>query len=206
MTKKTWILPLVALACISTMASGQAAPAGYGGEGYHPIDVGISYMATHPLIKGNSGRTAWIKNGGKADVAVGLGIRGLSAAAQVTGGNSSSLISSGLPLGVHVTLGLITMMAGPRYSYDVGRTGFYGEGLFGMGHVFGNNVYNGALNKVPSMNSFAYHLGGGVNIYLSRRLMLRLPEVGVMRTNLGSSSGGTNIFQVGTGILFRLNR
>jgi outer membrane immunogenic protein len=102
--------------------------------------------------------------------------------------------ASGIQPGVD--LSQISLVAGPRYTWQLTKAGshkvsFYGQALVGYVHAF-NSVFPGSAGVVSSANSFALQTGGGFNLKLNRTIGLRLLEADYVMTKLPNS---TNSYQ-----------
>jgi hypothetical protein len=91
----------------------------------------------------------------------------------------------------------ITYMAGPRYTYKgwINHAGsanprfiqVFGETLFGGARGF-DGVYPSGSGTTSSASSSAIQIGGGLNLFLSRNLGMRLLEVDYVRTALPNNA------------------
>jgi hypothetical protein len=158
-----------------------------------PIDVGVAYIAQRSL-RANTMQGFWLE-GGSAELGVNLW-HGFGAAANLTGGHTSSIGSSGVPLT------LVTITFGPRYRWHAAkRVSIYGDGLFGVANG------SGSLFPVPSgatstAKSFAWQISGGVDYRLSNRFAVRAVDVGYLRTALPNATDNVqNLFRVGAGVV-----
>lgn len=102
-------------------------------------------------------------------------------------------------------LTLLTYAGGPRITFGGRRFVPYGQVLFGGAHA-GNSYFPSAaptLSKTSS-SSWALLAGGGLDINLTRRFAVRVPEVQYLRTSF--ANGGSdfqNQIVVGAGLVFK---
>jgi hypothetical protein len=147
----------------------------------------------------------WFKGGG-ADAALTFW-KGIGIAASLTGDHSSNITSG-------VDANKITYLFGPRYTATVWRNNTdaanqrhlqaFGQGLFGRAHGF-NGVYPVTGVATASANSFALQVGGGLNLYLSRRFGLRLLEADYVRTLLpNAAADAQNDLRLSFGVTLHL--
>lgn len=164
-------------------------------------DLGITYDAEHgELAPGDCG-CFWLQGGG-ADVAVTFW-KGFGIAAGLTGQAASNNIAPG------VDLNKISFLGGPRYTYTAwGSAGekprfqIYGQGLLGEAHAFGG-VFPTPSGVVSSANSFAIQAGGGVNIFLTRHLGVRVVEASYVRNELPNNANSVqNDLLLGAGLVY----
>jgi hypothetical protein len=155
------------------------------------VDLGLTYAAERAYIAPGTCDCFWF-NGGGADVAVTFW-KGFGIAAALTGDHASNVTPG-------VDINKISYMAGPRYTYrplalkthgeSKLRTQFFGQALFGDAHAF-NSSFPSASGLKSSAGSYAMQIGGGVNIFISKRFAVRIPEVDYVRTAL--PNGGSNV-------------
>lgn len=141
----------------------------------------------------------WLQ-GGSVDVAVPFYKR-LSIAGNFSGAHASNIVHPG------VNLGKISYLAGPRYTMArSSHVRIFGEGLFGGAHGF-DSIFpvGGAL--VPTANSFAMQLGGGMDVSLHGGFGVRAIELDYVRTGLPNNGANTqNDFRVAFGVSYQFNR
>lgn len=100
-------------------------------------------------------------------------------------------------------LTLKTYMAGPRISLERHRLVPFGQALFGATHGSDSYFPTGAT-YTTSATSFAYELGGGLDINLSYRLAIRPVEAGFLHTSLpNGSSNEQHHLIIGAGIVLK---
>lgn len=170
---------LIGSLTLATMARGQTP------ENPFPVDVTVTYVAERSKIASIDCGCFWLQ-GGSAEGSVAI-YHGLGATANFSGEHSGDIIPG-------VDLNKFSFMAGPRYTYGIGRwtrhllgekhrTSLFGEALFGVAHGF-DSVFPSPSGTTTSANSFSMQIGGGLNIALTNRIGLRLFELDYVRTNL----------------------
>jgi len=149
----------------------------------------------------------WFKGGG-ADAAVTFW-KGLGIAASLTGDHASNITPG-------VDANKITYLVGPRYTWtawqghvtaaDNRRLQVFGQALFGGTHSF-NSYYPALPAATSSANSLAIQAGGGLNLYLTRNLGLRLLEADYVRTALpNTASNLQNDMRLSVGLTYHIGR
>jgi hypothetical protein len=138
------------------------------------------------------GQTSFWFKGGGADAAVTLW-KGLGIAASLTGDTTLNLAPN---MSVHK----LTYLGGPRYTCtawksqagaaDQRRLQIFLQGLFGATHGF-DGFYPTSPAPTTSANSFAVQAGGGLNLYLTRSLGIRLLEADYVHTALPNGAANT---------------
>lgn len=159
------------------------------------LDFAVTYGAASSDMVG--GNTFWMQGGGLQ--AHGQIDRGLGVVADFSGLHKGNIQSTG------VGLDLITATFGPRYTWQPAhaRYSFYGQRLLGIAHGF-NSDFPTQSGAVSSSQSFAFKLGGGLNIVLTPRISLRAIEAGWLRTQFPNSSTGVQgSCQLNTGFILR---
>lgn len=164
-------------------------------------EIAVTYVGQYSNLVSTS--TFW-QNGGSAEVSVQM-YRGLSVVGEVAGTTTGNAAGSGNGLS------LITASFGPRYTIarSIGaeqkRTlEVFGQALPGAGWGF-NSFFPGTANVRTSQTSFAFQLGGGVDISLSRHLAIRPFQAEWLRTQF--SNGATNVqnnLRLSAGIVLKL--
>jgi hypothetical protein len=166
------------------------------------VDVGVTYAAERAqLAPGNCG-CFWLQGGG-ADVALTLW-KGLGPSASMTGAHISDYTDG-------VDINKISYMGGPRYTRTVwtrhaagSREGLHlqiiGEALFGGVHAF-DGAFPTSTGLKPAANSFALQAGGGINLFISGRIGVRLLQADYVRTQLPNNySKSQNDLRVAFGV------
>jgi hypothetical protein len=182
---------LVAAACMtaSLTAWGQAKDSPSG------PDVTVTY---NPMLANVTTGNAFWMQGGSAQIHDQLW-HGLGVAGNVIGLHTGNMHSSS------VGLDLIAYTAGLRYTWawPRGRISYFGEVLGGGVHG-ANSIFPTRSQINSSANSLALQLGGGINLPVSRHLMVRAIEADWLRTQL--PNGTTNVqnnLRLGAGITYR---
>jgi peptidoglycan-associated lipoprotein len=158
------------------------------------LDLAVTWNST--LANVTSGDTFWLQ-GGTVQVH-GQFRHGLGAVADITTLHVGNMNSSG------VGLDMVTITAGPRYTWTHNRFAVYGQFLLGEANGL-NSVFPSASGANSSDHSFALQLGGGINRAISRRLEVRVLEIDWLRTQLPNATTNVqNNLKLGTGIVFRL--
>jgi hypothetical protein len=171
------------------------------------VDLGLTYAAERAYIAPGNCDCFWF-NGGGADVAVTFW-KGFGVAAALTGDHASNVTPG-------VDINKLSYMAGPRYTYKPWvlkvrhgsklRVQTFGEGLFGGAHAF-DSAFPSASGLQSSANSYAMRIGGGVNLFISDRFAVRVPEVDYVRTALPNGiSDVQNDLRLGFGISYHMPR
>lgn len=114
-------------------------------------------------------------NGGFASVGFAI-TPWLTAAGEITGSHGSHIST----LGQNLTL--TTYTAGPRATLHFARVRPFAQALFGVGHGSDSYFPRGANSYSTSATSFAYTLGGGLDIRLMRKLDVRPAQVQYLHT------------------------
>jgi peptidoglycan-associated lipoprotein len=154
------------------------------------IDLAATY-ASEQAQKSPGGCCFWLQGGGLDAVATlrsGWGI-----AAAINGEHASNVMPS-------VDLNTISFLAGPRYTYTtrISHAGtqkqrdlqVYGEWLLGSAHGY-NGMIPTTSGIQTSDNVFAFQVGGGFNLTLSKHFGLRLLQVDYVRTTFPNETTNT---------------
>jgi hypothetical protein len=115
-----------------------------------------------------------------------------------------------------VDVNKIDFAAGPRYTYtawkghaadtDQRRLQVFGQGLFGYMHGF-DGVYPAPGGVTSSAGSLAIEAGGGLNLFFTKRLGVRLLEVQYVRSALPNTASNTqNDLRLSFGLVYHLGR
>jgi hypothetical protein len=191
---------LLAGACLLGGVTGWAQHAP--GAGKVSTDLAITYDAERgELAPGNCG-CFWMQGGG-VDGAVTFW-KGLGIAGTFTGDHASNVAPG-------VDINKVSFMGGPRYTYtawgtpgEKPRFQIYGQGLFGGVHAF-DGVFPATAGTVPTANSFAIQAGGGVNIFLTRHIGVRVVEASYVRDELPNNTDSTqNDLRLGAGLVYHI--
>lgn len=168
-------------------------------------EVSISYSVMQSNRAG--GGTFWTQGG--AVQAHRRLRRGLGLAIDVAGLNTPnenihihSTTASTTPVG----LDLVSVTAGPRYTWNPARSCFSFFGQFLAGGAFGiNSVFSGPNGTTSSASSIALLAGGGVNLRVSRRFSVRAIEADWLRTQMPNASAGVqNNLRLGAGLVWHV--
>ncbi len=121
----------------------------------------------------------------------------LAATAQFTGGHASDISS----LGQNLTL--MTYTAGPRVLLPRGRFVPFGQALFGLAHG-SDSYFPSGTGYTTSASSFAYSVGGGLDVNMSRHIAVRALDAQFLHTafNNGSSNVQRHLV-LGAGVVFK---
>lgn len=166
------------------------------------IDLAATYSPERAeLAPGNCG-CFWLQGGG-VDAAYTFW-KGLGAAVSLTGNHAGNVAPG-------VDINKITFTAGPRFTRAVWsghgkhqRLQLFGQALFGDAHGF-NGVYPAPSSVKSSADSLAIRTGGGLNLFLSKNLGLRVLEVDYVRSALPNNAADTqNDVQFSFGVVYRL--
>ena len=163
-------------------------------------DLGITFDAERAQLAPGSCGCFWLKGGG-ADGAVSFW-KGFGIAATFTGDHASNVTPG-------VDINKISFMAGPRYTYtawgtrgEKPRFQIYGQGLFGGVHAF-DGVFPTASGTAPTAGSLAIQAGGGLNLFLTRHIGVRVVEASYVRTALPNNGNDTqNDLRLGAGLVY----
>jgi hypothetical protein len=167
-------------------------------------DLAVTYTPEYAKVSGIDCGCFWFQ-GGAADAAVTFH-RGLGIAASLTGQQASS-VSGGNGVSK------VAYLFGPRFTFGISRqpenlllghgTTFFGEALFGGMHGF-DSIFPSSSGAKPSANSFAFQLGGGMDVALARGLGIRAIELDYVRSSLPNSGSGTqNDLRIAVGLSYR---
>jgi len=153
-------------------------------------DLGVTFSLERAQIV--PGRCCFWLQGGGMDAAVTLG-KGFGVAASVSGDHTTDALPG-------VDVNKITVLVGPRYTFtawtgrsqpaDERRLQIFGQALFGSVLGF-NGLYPAAGGATTNARSFALEAGGGLNLYFSKHVGLRMPEVEYVRTALPNNGSNT---------------
>jgi hypothetical protein len=154
------------------------------------------------------GQCCFWMQGGSADAAATFW-KGLGVAAGLTGDHTSNYLSG-------MDVNKIAYLTGPRYTYtawasDAGTAErsrsiqVFGQALFGGVHGF-NGMYPSGSGTTSSASSFAIQIGGGFNLFLTRKLGVRLLEMDYVRTTLpNSAANAQDDLRLAFGVAYHLD-
>ena len=169
------------------------------------FDLAVTYTPERGKIVSTPCDCFWLQGGG-ADAALTL-YRGLGLAASFTGQHASGLTGGS-------SLSKLDYLFGPRFTlHSTGRsdavkysTRIFAEALFGGVHAF-DGTFPGSVVATNTANSFAYQIGGGFDLALSRHIGFRAVEVSFFHSGLPNSASQTqDDFRLATGISARFGR
>jgi len=185
-----------ALSMTTLAAWGQAVPAGQRQTMLSGLDVALTYDYT----QSNAVTTkSFSMQGGSAQIHDQLW-RGLGVVGDVGGAFSVNVANP------HASLDLITLTAGPRYTWKPVHHGFsfYGQAL--GGGAFGmNSIFPNLTGPTTSAHAVAVKVGTGMNVSVTPRISVRAFEVDWLYTQLPNGTTDVqNNLRVGAGIVFRL--
>lgn len=134
--------------------------------------------------------------------------KGLAIAAGFNSGKASNITPG-------VDLSKIEFAAGPRYTYTAWtghdtaanrRLQIFGQGLFGGVHAY-NGTFPGSSGVVTSAGSFDLEAGGGLSLFFSKALGVRLLEADYVRTSLPNNGSNTqNDLRLAFGVIWHIGR
>jgi len=169
------------------------------------IDAGINVAFERAYIAPGSCDCFWFQGGG-ADLGVTIW-RGLGYALALSGDHASNVEPG-------IDVNKITYVFGPRYTFvplahkthfkSAQRAQVFGEGLFGSTHAF-NGSFPSTTGLHASADSFAMQIGGGIQIPIARKLMVRALEADYVRTSLPNNfSNDQNDLRLGVGLNYHV--
>jgi len=155
-----------------------------------PIDLGFTYVQERSKFVGYAASDDFTLRGATIDAGVGLW-RGLGIAFAGNGLAASNLRTS-------IDIHQISMLAGPRYTYNFGHItptawnrhlGIFADGK--AGYTFATSgLYPSSTGLTSSAAGLTYSGGAGVNVTLYHRFDFRVAQVDYVQTHL--PNGGTN--------------
>jgi peptidoglycan-associated lipoprotein len=189
-------MKMVAASILAAQNTPAALPQPAGGA-----EFAVTYAAQRSIVTG-PGNGFWLQGAG-ADASVPV-YRNLSLAASLTFGHSGNTGGAGSSLDV------VTMVAGPRFTWQMRptvskpRPSLFAEGLFGVAHGF-NSIFPEGSTLATSASSFALMTGGGIDVPLSHWAGIRLLQLDYVRTSLPNGAANVqNSFRVAAGIRLSL--
>lgn len=150
------------------------------------VDVGLTYAAERAQIAPGNCGCFWLQGGG-ADVALSLW-KGFGPVASITGDRVSDYYPG-------LDINKISFMGGPRYTHRLQSRGIeadsikrarlqiFGEALFGGVHAF-DGAFPSRTGLTSTANSFALQAGGGINLFFSKPIAVRMLQLDYVRTQL----------------------
>jgi hypothetical protein len=158
-------------------------------------DLAVTFLGERSL-KAATSVNFWMEGG---SVEAGFAVtRSLNIAADYTATHTGSIGSSGVPLTLSV------LAAGPRYRWNASHpVSAYGEVLLGFAHG-SDSAFPAPAGAVPTANSFALQLGGGLDCRLSQHFAVRVLDLGYVRTTLPNGTDNQqNTLRLGAGVVYR---
>jgi hypothetical protein len=123
-------------------------------------------------------------------------------AANLTGDRASNIAPG-------VSLGLMSIMAGPRYTIRAGskhERRVFGEALLGGVHGF-DSVFPVSTTVFSNANSFSMQVGGGWDVAISKHFAFRALEADYVRTSLPNNGANTqNSLRLAFGMTYHITR
>ncbi len=98
---------------------------------------------------------------------------------------------------------MLTFLFGPRFTARSSRVEPFAHALFG-GARFSAEVSALGVSGSDSDTSFAFVLGGGLDVKLNDKVAIRLGQLDYLRTRIGDE--GQNNFRYSAGLVFRLGK
>jgi hypothetical protein len=171
------------------------------------VDLAVSYTTEGGKVAYRGDRF-WMQ-GGSAEAAFTL-YRGLGLGLNLSGERATGL-------GQGVDFSKITLVAGPRYTYNTSRwterwlgpkhaTSVFSEALFGTVHGF-NGLFPAGNTVKSSADAFALQVGGGVNVAVARGFGVRAFQLDYIRTTLpNNASNVQHDLRMGVGLTYHIQR
>jgi hypothetical protein len=158
----------------------------------------LNVAATYSPARFNElqGNSFWVQ-GGSIQVQARLGDH-MGVVADARGLHTSDINSSG------AGLDMITVTAGPRYTFSIkqDKVSLFVQGLAGKAMAF-NGLFPHSSAFVTSANSLALLGGGGAEMTLSRRVVLRPFEANWLYTQLPNGTNNVQgVLLLGAGITY----
>jgi len=171
-------------------------------------DLSVTYSLERANLTPGTCGCFWLQGAG-ADAAVTFW-KGLGLAAAFVGEHAGSVAPG-------VDVNKVAFTAGPRYTYtawkghaaatdpiDPRRLQIFGQGLFGYVHGF-NGAYPAAGGVTSSAGSLAIEAGGGLNLFFTRKLGVRLLQAEYVRSALPNNASNTqNDIRLSFGLVYHL--
>jgi hypothetical protein len=173
------------------------------GQSHKEVDLAATYTTQYSNLV--STPTFW-QQGGSIELSTQT-YRGLGIAANITGTTTNNAADS------NVGLAMVTTTFGPRYTWyrptgtaQKRSIAIFGQGLIGESHGF-NSYFPSKSGVQTDYNSFALHVGGGVDFGLSRSFAIRAVQADWLRTQFPNSTTNIqNSLRLGAGIVVRLRQ
>jgi len=191
---------LCAAACLCTPQVRAQAPS------QRPLDLGFTYSQQSSKFVGSSPSDDFTLRGATIDAGIGLW-HGLGVALAANGLAATNLRSS-------IDIHQISLMAGPRYTYDVGHItptawnrhlGVFVDGKVGYTFATTGLYPSGPTTLAGNAAAITYSGGGGVNLTLYHRFDVRVAQVEYVQTHLpNGSTNQQNNLRFSAGVNFHL--
>jgi hypothetical protein len=159
------------------------------------LEVAVLY---NPLLSNVAGANRFWLQGGSIQVD-GQFWRGLGVEADISGFHTQNANNGG------VGLDMVTTTFGPCYRWSPAnhRYSFFGHGLVGEANGF-DSIFPGAARASSSANGLALQLGGGLDLPVKHRLLMRVFEADWLRTELpNADTNAQNNIRLAAGIVVR---
>ncbi len=156
------------------------------------LEVTLAYNAVRS--NGSTGASFWLQ-GGKGEFSAAFG-RGFSLVGELAAQHVSNISSA------NDSLGLVSYLFGPRYSYRRHRRfAPFGQVLIGGVHGF-DAYFPNPNGSAVTPDAFALAVGGGLNIGVSHRLAIRPVQADYFRTQLPNDEANhENSLRLGAGVV-----
>ena len=154
-------------------------------------------LVYNPLMSNVVGSNGFWMQGGSVQIH-GQFWRGLGVVADVSGLHTANTGAS-----PGVGLDLVTATFGPRYTWLLhGRYAVFGQVLAGEANGL-HSVFPAAGGANDSADGLALYAGGGVNLYLKHRFVLRAIEANWLRTQMPNATTNVqNNLRLGAGLIY----
>ena len=195
-------LLLLGALTIATSAVAQSAP----GNSAHAatIDIAGTVIFEHAQIAELNGNRFWPKGGGVN--AAFTAWKGLGLAVDFSGEHASNIANG-------VDLSKISIMAGPRFTFNITRPGegfnhlggmrAFVQGLYGPTHAF-DSLFPGPTSVATSATALSVKVGGGIDIPWKYGFGIRAAEVGWIHSDYSNAAADIqNDFRIGFGVNYR---
>ena len=188
---------------IATSAVAQSAP---GSNSMHAatIDIAGTLVFEHAQIAQLNGNRFWPKGGGVN--AAFTAWKGLGIAVDFSGEHASNIANG-------VDLSKISIMAGPRFTFNIAHPGeglnhvrgmrAFVQGLYGPTHAF-DSLFPGPTSVSTSANALSVKVGGGIDIPWRNGFGIRAVELGWIHSDYSNAAADIqNDFRIGFGVSYR---
>jgi len=166
------------------------------------MNFGLTYSTERAEIAPNSCNCFWLQGAG-FDATYNLP-KGIGLVGSISGGTAANVKPG-------ISVNKLTYLIGGRYTHILpanvgkGKVQLFGEGLIGVTHGF-NGAYPVSGILAPSASSFALQLGGGVDVFPSRHIGIRVLQADFVRTTLPNAfNNSQDDFRLAFGIVFHID-